>query len=290
MEMEPQTGRRSQEPPARPRYAFAGGRLTFALLWLLGLGAIASMGLGGLPASAGLALLIGLGLCVSIAVGVMWQRSGLLARPLIGFDGAGQRLALTFDDGPHPEVTPRVLELLSAAGQRATFFALGARVAEHPQLARRVVNEGHELGNHSFAHAWHLGLWPGHRVAEELERTAQVIEQATGQRPRCFRPPAAVLTPRVAGGARRAGLVLCGHSLRSGDGSSLVPPARIWKRLQRALRPGAILVLHDAPVEGAPPASLALLPQLLEEMRRQGLRSVTLSELLVGRGEQSDEQ
>ena len=264
----------------RPRRAFAGGRLLFAVAWLGGVAAIASMPLGGLPASAWLATAILLALCLSIAAGVIWQRSGLLARPIVGVDGAGDRLTLTFDDGPDPEVTPKVLEALAAAGQHATFFALGERVARHPELARRIIEEGHELGNHSFAHAWHLGLWPTARVAGELERTSRAVEEATGVRPRFFRPPAAVLTPRVAAGARRAGLQLCGHTLRSGDGSALVPAGRILRRLRRALRPGAILVLHDARVRGRPPASLPLLPALLEELARRGLRSVTLGELL----------
>ena len=273
----------SPSPPRgpEPRHAFAGGRLLFATFWLAGLAGLASMPLGGLPASAWLAALIVLGLLVSIAAGVLWQRSGLLARPLIGFADAGDRLALTFDDGPDPEVTPRVLEALHAAGQRATFFARGDRVAQHPELAQRVVDEGHELGNHSFGHAWHLGLWLSARVADDLERTSRIIVEATGQRPRFFRPPAAVLTPRIAAGAGRAGLQLCGHSLRSGDGSPLVSSARILQRLRGALRSGAILVLHDARVQGQPPASLALLPGLLEEMRRRGLRSVTLGELLT---------
>jgi peptidoglycan-N-acetylglucosamine deacetylase len=276
------TGPPETQSLATPRRAFAGGRRLFVAWWLAGLGAFAGMLLHGLPASPGLALAILLALCLSIAVGVIWQRSGLLARPIIGVDGAGDRLALTFDDGPDPEVTPRVLEALAAAGQHATFFALGERVARHPELARRIVEEGHELANHSFAHAWHLGLWPAARVAGELSRCSRALQDAAGVRPRFFRPPAAVLTPRVAAGARRAGLLLCGHTLRSGDGSPYVPPERILARLQRALRPGAILVLHDGPVKGRPPASLALLPELLEELSRRGLRSETLSALLPG--------
>ncbi len=261
--------------------AFAGGRLLLAGLWLAGLGALAAALLGRLPRSPLLAGGLVVALLVSIAVGVMWQRCGFFARPVLRARGVPGQLALTFDDGPDPEVTPRVLELLAAAGQRATFFAIGERVARHPELARRIVEEGHELANHSFGHAWHLGLWPWRAVAAELERASRTLAEASGHAPRFFRPPAAVLTPRIAAGARRAGLTLVGYSLRSLDGSAVVPADHVMRRLRRGLSEGAILVLHDARVDGRAPASLGLLPELLEELRRRGLRSVTLSALLA---------
>lgn len=262
--------------------AFRGGRALFVLLWLVGLGVIAAVAAGVIPGGIILAAGVLLALCVTIAIGVMSQRSGFFARPLIRVEGVSDRLALTFDDGPDPEFTPRLLELLRQAGQRATFFVIGSRVAQHPALARRIVMEGHELGNHTLDHRWHMGLWSARRIARELRRTSELIESHTGRRPALVRPPAAMLSPRIEAGCRAAGLRLVGFSTRSLDGSPAIPARQVLARLLRGLAPGAILVLHDAAVAGKPPHSIEVLPRLCEEMAARGLRSVPLSELLEG--------
>jgi len=237
---------------------------------------------GGGPAMAAVAL----GLCITIAVGVMSQRCGFFASPLNCVPEARGRLSLTFDDGPDPKFTPMILDLLADAGQRATFFVVGQRLARHPELARRMVQEGHEIGCHSMEHRWHMALWPAARIAEDLRRASELIHQHTGTPPALFRPPAAVLSPRIAAGVRQAGLTLVGYSVRSGDGSPVVPAAVVLSRLRKGLRAGAVLLLHDARVSGSEPASIEALPELLEEMEAAGLRSVTVSELVAGAVEQ----
>lgn len=222
-----------------------------------------------------------LGLCITIAIGVISQRCGFFASPLNSVPGAEGRLALTFDDGPDPKFTPVVLDLLADAGQRATFFVVGEQLAQNPELGRRMVQEGHELGNHSMEHRWHMALWPPSRIARDLERASGLIQEHTGARPTLFRPPAAVLSPRIADGAGAAGLTLVGYSVRSGDGSPVVPARVVLSRLRRGLREGAILLLHDGQVFGRAPAACQVLPQLLEEMAAAGLTSVTVSELAL---------
>jgi peptidoglycan/xylan/chitin deacetylase (PgdA/CDA1 family) len=257
------------------------GRWLFVGIWVVGLALLALAAAGILPGHPTLTIVIILSLCVTIAVGVMSQRCGFFARPVLRVEGAPNLCSLTFDDGPDPQFTPRVLELLARHGHRATFFVIGERAARHPELVRRLVEEGHEVGNHTTGHPWHLALWPASRVAAELSRASDQIERAAGVRPVLFRPPAAILSPRVAAGGRAAGLTLLGFSVRAGDGSPLVSAALALRRLARGLRPGAILLLHDAARRaGAPPVSLEVLPELCAAMERAGLRSVPVSELM----------
>lgn len=104
-------------------------------------------------------------------------------------EGAGHRVALTFDDGPDPERTPAVLDLLAQRGVRATFFLVGERAETHPELVRRMVAEGHVVGNHSHTHAGLFPLSSLRNTEEELHRTTESLTRITGLRPRLFRPP-----------------------------------------------------------------------------------------------------
>lgn len=266
--------------PLAPTAVQRLGPFIFGGLWAAGLGTLLALTLDALPGGWLVALPVMLGLCVTIAIGVISQRCGFFASPVNEVPGASGRVCLTFDDGPHPEFTARVLDLLAASGQRATFFVVGRRLERHPELARRMVDEGHELGNHTMDHAWHMSLWTVAGIAADLEATARLARQAAGVTLRLFRPPAAVLSPRIAAGAQRAGVTLVGYSARTGDGSPLVPPRVVLARATAGLRPGAILLLHDGAVAGQAPASCEVLPRLLETMKQRGLTSVPLSELL----------
>lgn len=253
--------------------------MVFWGLWTVGLASTTAMALELVPGGGVGIAAVALGLSISIAVGVMSQRCGFFASPLNLVPGARGRLSLTFDDGPDPKFTHLLLDLLAAHGQRATFFVVGERLARHPELGRRIVKEGHELGNHSMRHRWHMALWPADRISHDLERTSALIQEHTGVVPVLFRPPVAVLSPRIEAGARRAGLTLVGYSVRSGDGSPVVPSAVVLSRLRNGLEEGAILLLHDGQVSGREPAFIQVLPQLFEEMAAAGLVSVPLSEL-----------
>ena len=119
--------------------------------------------------------------------------------------GANSRrcVALTFDDGPDPRSTPLLLELLRGTGQPAAFFCVGQRVAAHPELAARIVREGHLLENHSYTHSDTTNLFTVARLRAELEQTQAAIRQAAGVAPRCFRPPMGLSNPRVFRAAAR---------------------------------------------------------------------------------------
>lgn len=228
-----------------------------------------------------------LGLCASaigatIGVGVAFLGSGIFARPILAGPPGGDRLALTFDDGPDPVHTRRILELLDAAGQRATFFVIGERAAAQPELVAELARRGHGVENHSLRHARTTTFQGASRLAAELGRASSIIEGATGVAPRYFRPPAGLLSPPVVAAARRAGLQLLGWSATARDGTARATVPGSLGRLRRGLRPGAILVLHDGVERGArEPIAPALLPALLDDLAARGLRSVPLRELLA---------
>jgi peptidoglycan/xylan/chitin deacetylase (PgdA/CDA1 family) len=194
--------------------------------------------------------------------------------------GAGTRrwVALTFDDGPDARSTPALLELLREAGVQAVFFCVGERVAAQPELAARIAQEGHLLGNHSYAHSNATNLFSFSRLHQELERTQTVIEQTTGVAPRWFRPPMGLSNPRVFRVARALGLTVVGWSARGLD-TRLTEPERIVGRIVRRLEPGAIILLHDGNV----PAQrlVATVKSLLDTLRTHGYEVVRLDRMLT---------
>src|SRR5262249_12873815 len=145
----------------------------------------------------------------------------------------------TFDDGPDPATTRRILDLLDGAGQRATFFVIGERAAAHPELVAEIVRRGHAVGNHSFAHASATPLWTTAHVAVDIGRAQEAIARPAGVEPRWYRSPIGLFGPCIESVTRRAGLRLCGWSLRSNDGA---PPiwrydtARVCARVEHRLR------------------------------------------------------
>ena len=186
---------------------------------------------------------------------------------------AGRRVALTIDDGPDPQRTPAVLDLLARQEVRATFFVVGARAEAHPELVRRMATEGHVVGNHSYTHSWRFPLRSLGRTVEELRRTGEVLHRITGRQPRLFRPPFGVTNPTIARAVRRLGLDPVGWSIRSLDtmGQS---PERVAARILRRLHPGAVILLHDRCA-----GSERLVGLLVEGLRSRGLEPVTLPEL-----------
>jgi peptidoglycan-N-acetylglucosamine deacetylase len=194
---------------------------------------------------------------------------------------AGRReVALTFDDGPHPVTTRRVLALLAAATAKATFFVVGAKAERHPEVVREIVAAGHEVALHGYTHDRLYALRGVARLRADIERGLAALA-ACGVRPRFFRPPVGFVGHTVALAVEGACLRIAGHGARALDGRAGAQPGAVLRRTKAALRDGAVLLLHDAAEhDGYEPASLAVLSDLLSEVSRRGLRPVTMSTLL----------
>ncbi|MCK9469188.1 MAG: polysaccharide deacetylase family protein [Porticoccaceae bacterium] len=190
---------------------------------------------------------------------------------------AGQRICLTFDDGPHPDYTPSVLDLLGSYGCRATFFLLGDSALRYPHLVQRISREGHSLGNHTFSHP-RLQYRQGEQGTAQILRCQQVLEQLAGQRPRWFRPPYGRLTPGLAQAATQLGLTTVLWSRSAIDWGPLGTQRGIARRLRRATA-GDILLLHDAPRRhNHPQYMLTALPNLLARLEHDGIAAIGLDE------------
>lgn len=159
--------------------------------------------------------------------------------------GTAKKIAITFDDGPEEPMTARVLDVLARHHVKAAFFLIGEKAERCSGLVRRMVEEGHTVGSHSFRHA---GLFPfGSRkkIADELEKTRDTLKRITGRTVRLFRPPFGVTNPAIAAAIREGGYQTVGWSVRAFDTRGYVSRKRIRKRLLRQLHPGAVVLLHD---------------------------------------------
>lgn len=187
-------------------------------------------------------------------------------------------IALTIDDGPDPEVTPRVLDLLDAQGVRATFFVIGERVRRHPALARAIVARGHGIENHSERHLNTFSLRGPGWLEREIRAAQSTLAQICGVTPRFFRAPAGLRNPFLEPVLARLDLHLAawtrrGYDTRNGDAAAVAAV------LQKNLAAGDILLLHDGNAARSPhgePVILDALPPLLASIKHAGLTPVTL--------------
>ncbi|HVR42765.1 MAG TPA: polysaccharide deacetylase family protein [Thermoanaerobaculia bacterium] len=201
-------------------------------------------------------------------------------------DDREQVVALTFDDGPDPEVTPAVLELLKAAGARATFFCVGARAESSPDLITAIRAGGHGVENHTYSHPNGFALGGPGAMEREIVRAQEALEDPAAGRPRLFRSPAGMQNPWLAIVLARTALSLVSWTRRGFDTVSR-DGGRVAARLERGLRAGDILLLHDgrsARDARGRPVVLEALPRILDRMGRSGLRSEALHAILGQRG------
>lgn len=212
---------------------------------------------------------------LSFVPGNRWLGPALTHLPA---GGARAEVALTFDDGPDPAITPRVLDALDAAGARGTFFAVGERARRHAALLREVIARGHAVENHSLRHAVTHGFLLPAPLMREIAAAQALIADITGRAPLFFRPPFGVRTPATEPVLCRLGLVCAQWSVRSLDAVD-ADTDRVVRRVAGPLRAGSIVLLHDGLATGRriePPTVLAALPRILDLLAARGLRSVTL--------------
>jgi peptidoglycan/xylan/chitin deacetylase (PgdA/CDA1 family) len=187
-------------------------------------------------------------------------------------------VALTFDDGPDPLVTPRVLDLLDVAGARASFFCIGTAARAHPDLVREIVRRGHSVENHTERHALNFATYGIGAMRREILAAQATLGPLAGRAPAFFRAPFGLRSPFLAPAIRGLDLTYLSWTRRALDGTRGDGTAGL-ARLTRGLAAGDILLMHDgrcARDHNGRPVVLAILPALLDEIAARGLRSVSL--------------
>jgi peptidoglycan/xylan/chitin deacetylase (PgdA/CDA1 family) len=216
---------------------------------------------------------------------VLWPRGRVLGPNLLRLPAAAaarNEVSLTFDDGPDPEVTPRVLDLLDRYQAKASFFCVGEKAAAHPDLVREIARRGHSLENHSHRHSHAFAFFGLSRLKSDVQSVQKIIAGITGRAPRFFRAPAGFRSPLLDPVLARCGLRYVSWTRRGLDAVDR-NPGRVLQRLTRGLAAGDILLLHDtgrSRTRDGTPVVLAVLPDLLERIQAQGLKPVTLSAAL----------
>jgi peptidoglycan/xylan/chitin deacetylase (PgdA/CDA1 family) len=212
----------------------------------------------------------------------MEARGGYPAGSLRAVPNTSERVvALSYDDGPSPENTPELLEILAAAGARATFFVVGSEVVRYPELAARIAQYGHELGNHSYSHPKSRDL-DEQETRLEIERANLVIAQAAVA-PRLFRPPFGKQSRAQARVGQSVGLTSVLWSIDSGD-TMPFSSTRIASEVVGRVRPGDIVLMHDGHDRGGRrQRTLDASRDILRLLGERAYRFVTVSELLNGK-------
>ena len=222
-------------------------------------------------------------LVVGAGTTAVWVRAVTTLRSrLLGFawteaPAPTREVALTYDDGPDPAATPALLDLLRERGVRATFFLVGARARAHPDLVRRIVAEGHLVGNHSDRHSPATNLWFSARLRRDLAACQQTLTELTGAAPVYFRPPVGLANHATHPVAAALGLQVVGWRVRGLD-TPRRPPGAVIRAILARVGGGDVVLLHDG--GRAPDSVRAITVGVLDGLAERGLTPVRLDRLL----------
>lgn len=215
------------------------------------------------------------GYAIVFGLGVSFIRIRFFVDALCRIHTNKREVALTFDDGPDPLTTPSVLDTLRLHDVKAVFFCIGKQVRAHPELARRIHDEGHLVGNHTFRHGWWTNFLFSRGLENEFKGAQTAIERAVGLRPVYCRSPMGLTNPHYHSMLRKLGLRLVGWDVRTFDRRGPTVEA-VVERVARRARPGSIIVLHDA---GAPcDFIVAVLGGIITRLRADGYAFVQIDE------------
>lgn len=182
-------------------------------------------------------------------------------------------IALTFDDGPNPTFTPKVLQLLKEYNAKATFFCIGNNIDSHPKLVQKIISDGHCIGNHSYTHTNDYGFLPTKKIIADITKAQQSIKKVTNIDNQLFRPPFGVTNPNIAKAIKTLNLQSIGWSLRSYD-TVAKDPNKVYKKLISKLKKGDVILLHDTSE-----LSIIVLEQLLQWLQKNDIKTVTINQL-----------
>lgn len=187
-----------------------------------------------------------------------------------------KQVALTFDDGPNNQYTPQILDILKEQNVKATFFVLGNMVESNPEVAKRIVNEGHVIANHSWNHP-HLPQIAKTEIDKELNRTHDIVKSVTGKQMKLMRPPYGEVNEDVLSVLGNKGLSVINWDVDTGDWTGK-KPEEITNTVKSNIQSGSIILMHDA--GGDRSATVQALPSIISELKSQGYTLVTVDQLL----------
>ncbi len=188
-----------------------------------------------------------------------------------------QKIAITFDDGPHPKYTPEILDILAEYDARATFFLIGENAEKYPELLARILREGHEIGNHTYLHA-DLRKTSSAKIKEEILCTERIILERTDQRPKLLRPPGGLYDKHVCEAAQALDYEVILWTIDTLDWSH-PSVEEIVEKVEANIKSGDIILCHDFIGGGSTPTPDAL-RRILPDLLREGYEFVTVSELI----------
>lgn len=183
-----------------------------------------------------------------------------------------REIAITFDDGPHPIVTPELLQLLDKNNATATFFLAGKNMEGNEEIVRKIASSGHIIGNHSFSHHQLFDLFTAKKMAGEIQMTNQGLEKITGKLPLFFRPPYGVTNPTIRKAIEKTEMVPVGWSLRSLD--TVNNAEKVMQKLKKKTKPGVVVLFHDTDEK-----ILKIIPEYLEWLKTEHFKIVSLDKL-----------
>ena len=183
-------------------------------------------------------------------------------------------VCLTFDDGPDPEITPKILQVLESANIKAAFFVIGKKAELYPDLINEIQKRGHVVGNHSYSHDNMLPFFSFEKFKADIEKCSIIIEKLTGNSPALFRPPFGITNPKYSKMLRQLKMTSIGWSVRSLD-TMANDKNTLVNKVTKAIKPGSILLFHDTKA-----VTLSALPEIIEYCNKNGIKVANATELL----------
>jgi peptidoglycan-N-acetylglucosamine deacetylase len=188
-------------------------------------------------------------------------------------DRSVPEVALTFDDGPDAEVTPKILEILEKYKVRATFFCIGKKIGNNPEIFKEIVSPDHEFGNHTYSHSSLFDLFSVKKMVKEILKTDDAIEKLYGHKPGLFRPPYGVTNPALRKALKKTGHVSVSWSVRSFD--TVRKPETVLKKINKNVKNGDIILFHDNR-----PGTPVIVEEFIRHSLEKGRKFVSVGELL----------